>query len=163
MRHWIVVALGVATFVAAAILIGLLMTLPYPAQALERVRLQRGELEILARVVQAEATGEPAAGQRAVVWTVINRMKRPDVYGRTLTRVILAPYQYAKPVPLTDNAEAFLRALLASVQVLLGEVDDDSRGGTHFYRCDMPRPPRWAKRFKRTVRLGQHCFHSDGR
>jgi spore germination cell wall hydrolase CwlJ-like protein len=121
-------------------------------------RLQRGELEILARVVQAEATGEPAAGQRAVAWTIVNRMKRPDVYGKTLTRVILAPYQYAKPVPLNDNSEDYLRALLASVEVLLGTSPDTSNGGTHFFRCDMARPPRWAMRFKRTARIGRHCF-----
>ena len=80
-----------------------------------------------------------------------------------MTRVILAPYQYAKPVPLTDNSSAYLRALLASVQVLLADVPDDSFGATHFLKCDMTRPPRWARTFRRTVRIGSHCFHRDGR
>lgn len=162
MRQWLVFVLGFVLFVAVAVAFGLLAAVWNPSYGAERVRLQRGELEILARVVQAESTGEPAAGQRAVAWTVVNRMRRPEVYGPTVTRVVLAPYQYAKPVPLSDNSEAYLRALLATVQVLLGAVPDDSAGATHFLRCDLPRPPRWAVRFQRTVRIGKHCFHRDG-
>lgn len=157
---WLVFVLGLTAVIAAVVTVGLWLG---RADAAERVRLQRGELEILARVVQAEATGEPEAGKRGVAWTVVNRMARPEIYGATVTKVILAPYQYAKPLPLNDNSEAFLRALLATVQVLLATVPDDSLGATHFLRCDMRRPPRWTMTYQRTAKIGSHCFYRAAR
>lgn len=120
--------------------------------------LQKGELSLMARVVQAEATGEPPAGARAIAWTVMNRLREPETYGGTITKVLTRPYQYAKPAALNDTSVDFLRAMLATAQVLLGAVPDESLGSTHFARCDVrPRPP-WMRTFERRAVIGDHCF-----
>lgn len=151
---WFWIIAGVIAYVLAAAAIGLML-----AKCAVAAPLQRGELEIMARVVQAESTGEPEAGQRAVAWTMINRLRQPETYGRTLTKVILRPYQYAKPLPLSDNSAAYLKALLATVKALLGEGGDPSAGATHFLRCDMSRPPAWTRRLTRVAKIGAHCFY----
>lgn len=129
-----------------------------PAAAAE---LRPGELELLARVVAAEARGESLPGQRAIAWTVVNRLEEPETYGRTVTRVLLRPYQYAKPLAVGDAHPAYLRAMLASVQVLLGEVADDSHGATHFCRCDLRPLPAWARQFELRTRISGHCFYRE--
>jgi spore germination cell wall hydrolase CwlJ-like protein len=147
-----------ATIAAVWIVLGLLMVVIRCSGPADAADLRPGELEIMARIVQAETTGEPAAGARAVAWTMLNRL-RADGYGKTLTRVVLAPYQYAKPAPLVDNSAAYLRALLATVQAVLGEGGDPGRGATHFLRCDLRPQPEWARVFVRTAEIGQHCFY----
>lgn len=131
-----------------------------PADAAE---LRPGELEIMARIVQAETTGEPADGAKAVAWTMLNRLREPEAYGKTITRILTRPYQYAPPAPLVDNSLPYLRALLATVQAILGVGDDPGFGATHFVRCDLRPQPVWARTFVRTAVLGQHCFYKRRR
>lgn len=151
-----------ALIAALWVLIGLLMVFIHLTEPAEAADLRPGELEIMARIVQAESTGEPAAGARAVAWTMLNRL-RADGYGKTLTRVILAPYQYAKPAPLVDNSTDYLRALLATVQAVLGDGGDPSNGATHFLRCDLRPQPKWALEFERRAVHGAHCFYRERR
>jgi spore germination cell wall hydrolase CwlJ-like protein len=144
------------------VLLGLLMVFIHMTEPADAAELRPGELEIMARIVQAETTGEPAAGARAVAWTMLNRL-RSDGYGKTLTRIMLAPYQYAKPAPLVDSSTDYLRALLATVQAVLGEGGDPSNGATHFLRCDLRPQPRWALEFERRAVHGNHCFYRNTR
>ena len=118
------------------------------------------EISLLARVVQAEASNQPTAGMRAVAWTVVNRLRQPEIYGRTITSVLQARHQYARPKPLRPNSPAYLAALAATVQVLRGEGKDDSKGSTHFARCDMRPAPHWVRAMKRRAVIGKHCFYS---
>jgi spore germination cell wall hydrolase CwlJ-like protein len=119
--------------------------------------LRRGELEIMVRIVQAEATGEPAIGAKAVAWTMLNRL-RAGTYGKTLTRIMLAPHQYASPAPLDDSSDAYLKAMHATVSALLGVGGDPTGGSTHFARCDLRPQPLWMRTFERRAVHGTHCF-----
>lgn len=161
MRHrpgwgWFLATLAACALAAAAVLV--MMAVFRPVGAAE-LTLRPGELSLLARVVAAESTGEPIAGARAVAWTVVNRMQdAPETFGSSITKVLLRPYQYAKPVPIADNSPAYLKAMLATVQVLLGTVEDDSRGSTFFFRTDMRPWPRWAKHMQVRATIGKHTF-----
>jgi spore germination cell wall hydrolase CwlJ-like protein len=151
--HGVFIALA-----AVWIVVGIAMVFVHAARPAEGAELRPGELSLLVRVVAAETTGEPASGQRAVAWTVINRLREPETYGKTITKVILRPYQYAKPAPLDETSIAYLRALLATVQALLGEGGDSSNGSTHFARCDLRPQPPWMRTFERRAVHGAHCF-----
>jgi N-acetylmuramoyl-L-alanine amidase len=144
-----------AAYILSAVLIGVVMA----HCAVAAPKLQRGELELMARVVQRESTGESALGQKAVAWTVINRLREPEVYGATVTKILTRKYQYAKPAPADDSSPAHLRAMLATVEALLGVGGDPSNGSTHFLRCDLRPQPAWARRFERRAVLGHHCFY----
>jgi len=147
---WVLV---LATCCAIALLVMLGMR-----QKVYGAELQRGELDMMVRIVQAETTGEPVEGQRAVAFVMLNRLRSGD-YGKTLTKVLLRPYQFAKPAPLDDISPSYLRAMLATVQAVLRVVPDDSRGATHFHLCSMKPWPDWARRLKPTVRISSHCFY----
>lgn len=162
MRHrpgwgWLLAALATCALAAAGILI--LMALFRPVGAAELVRLRPGEIDLLTKVVAAESTGEPEQGQRAVAWVAINRMQdAPETFGKTLTRVLLAPSQFARPVPIADNSPSYLRAMLATLRAVLGEGGDPSGGALYFCRCDMKPMPAWSRQFQRTAVIGRHCF-----
>lgn len=148
---WVILVCALC-FLGAAFIVGMI------AGGAHGAALQRGELELLARVVQAESSGEPEPGARAVAWTVINRLDEPETYGRTITKVILRAHQYATPVPLDDASGAYLRALLATTKVLLGEGGDPSLGSTHFFRKDMRPWPAWSRHMERRAVIGNHVF-----
>jgi N-acetylmuramoyl-L-alanine amidase len=152
-RDWLRFVLVLAVYVAVALLIAVALV---HAVALAEAAVSR-DTDLLARVVQAEATGEPERGQRAVAWTAINRL-RAGTYGKTLSQVLQAPRQYAKPADV-GNSPAYREALQAASQALSRIGGDPGHGATHFYRCDMRRKPVWARRMVQTVRLGKHCFH----
>jgi len=126
----------------------------------EGAELRAGELSLIARVVAAESTGEPLEGARAIVWTVVNRLEEPEVYGRTITAVLTKPAQYAAPARYPDNSLPYVKAMLATVQVLLRAVPDNTAGATHFARCDVRPKPAWMRTFRMMVRIASHCFFS---
>lgn len=150
-RDWLFLLILLLLYLASAIVLGIGIA--------RSADLRRGELGMLARVVQAESTGEPADGQRAIAWTVVNRLREPETYGRTITKIIQKPHQYAKPAPLDDTSEAYHLALLATLQALLPIGEDSSNGSTHFHRCDMRPAPSWARRMARRAVIGKHCFY----
>ncbi len=119
-----------------------------------RVSLSPDELDLLARLVAAEARGETYTGQVAVAAVVLNRMDSP-LFPSDLRQVIYQPRQF-QPVdhgtihqPATDEARA------ATVAALRGE---DPTGGAIFffnpYKANSPF--LWARPV--TVWIGQHRF-----
>jgi spore germination cell wall hydrolase CwlJ-like protein len=149
MRDWLWLIGMLLIYAAVVVLVGVALH-----RVVDAAELRPGELELLARVVQSESTGEPAAGARAVAWTALNRLNA-GTYGKTLTAVLRAPRQYAKPAR-PSNGPAYQRALQAAAQAVLGEGPFPA---THFYRCSMARPPAWARRLPRVAVIGRHCFH----
>lgn len=161
MRHrpgwdWLLLTLAVCALAAAFVLGAMSM-----ARGAELPRLRPGELELMARIVAAESTGEPEPGARAVAWTIINRLDEPETFGSTVTKVILRPYQYAKPAAIRDNSPAYLKAMLATLKALLGEGGDPSLGSTHFARCDLSKPTKWMRVYELRVRISKHCFYKE--
>jgi N-acetylmuramoyl-L-alanine amidase len=161
MRHrpgwgWFVLVMVIVAIAACVVVI--MMALMRPVGAAEMVRLKPGELELMAKVVAAESTGEPEVGQRAVAWTILNRLDEPETFGRTVTKVLLSASQFARPAALPDTSPAYWRAMLATVRVLLGDGDDPSLGSTHFFRTDMKPWPHWAKHMQVRATIGKHTF-----
>lgn len=152
----LLLTLAICALAAAGTLV--LMMLMKPARGADAVRLKPGELELMARVVAAEARGESDAGQRAIAWVALNRLDEPETYGRTLTRVLLSPAQFAKPVPIADNSPAYWRAMHATTAALLGIGEDPSAGSLYFFRTDMTPWPAWAKHMQTRAVIGKHTF-----
>lgn len=166
MRHrpgfdWLLLTLAIcalaAAFVLGAMSVARGAELPSAKQSLVR-GLRPGEIDLLTKVVAAEARGESEAGQRAIAWVAINRLDAAPEYGSTLTRVLLAPGQFARPVPIADNSEAYMRAMLATLKAVLGEGPDPSRGSLYFFRTDMTPWPGWARHMQVRAAIGRHTF-----
>lgn len=117
------------------------------------------ELDLLVRLVSAEARGEPFEGMVAVAAVVFNRVRDPR-FPNTIRGVIeeVSPsgaYQFA---PVRDGSirrppdpaayDAVNRAMSGW---------DPSRGALGFYNPDLTRD-QWVRRQPVTVRIGNHVF-----
>jgi len=116
------------------------------------------ELDLFARLVHAEAAGEPFEGQVAVAASVLNRVRSP-LYPHTLSAVIYQVvggfYQYSPVLDGRINLPANESARRAVQEALNGR--DPSLGALGFFN---PRKTnnQWVRSQQVTVTIGQHVF-----
>jgi hypothetical protein len=128
-----------------------------PAQP-DGFRFTPAELDLFARLVHAEAAGEPFEGQVAVAASVLNRIRSP-LYPDTLTAVIYQVvngfYQYSPVLDGRINLPANESARRAVQEALSGR--DPSLGALGFFN---PRKTdnQWVRSRPVTVTIGQHVF-----
>jgi N-acetylmuramoyl-L-alanine amidase len=117
---------------------------------------QSGDLNLLARLISAEARGEPYEGQVAVGAVVLNRVKHPS-FPNTLSEVIYQPWaftcindgQFDQPV-----AESAYRA---AQDALNGW--DPSYGAIYYFNPDTA-TSAWIWSRPLIVQIGKHRFCS---
>ena len=124
------------------------------------------EYRLLARLIYGEARGEPVQGRIAVACVVRNRVRRPSWWGRTWREVMLKPYQFSCFNPgdpnfrvvltVSENDPLFRECVWIAQGVILGILQDNTDGATHYHRWD--RSPKWGRRMKATVTIGNHVF-----
>lgn len=140
-------------------------------------------LQIMALTVWGEARGEPALGQRAVAWVILNRWKQPGWWCRnsgdgiqddSLAAVCKHPKQFScwntndanrKHLidPVTLSLPEYKRILSICSEALLASGEDDPTDGAEYY-CTISamRKTAWAKERKPTVMIGNHAFYKLG-
>ncbi|EEG77345.1 cell wall hydrolase [Dethiobacter alkaliphilus] len=116
------------------------------------------ELDLLARLVRAEAEGEPYRGQVAVAASVLNRVDDPR-YPNTLSGVINQVsngfYQYSPVLDGRINRPANDSARRAVQAALNGE--DPSLGATGFYN-PAKTSNQWVRQQPVTITIANHVF-----
>jgi N-acetylmuramoyl-L-alanine amidase len=131
---------------------------PAPPAQTNALRLTAAELDLFARLVHAEAAGEPFEGQVAVAASVLNRVRSP-LFPNTLTavihQVVNGHYQYSPVLDGRINLPANESARRAVQEALNGR--DPSLGATGFFN---PRKTnnQWVRSRPVTVTIGQHVF-----
>lgn len=113
------------------------------------------DLELLARVIHAEARGEPYNGQVAVGAVVLNRVAS-NQFPNTVREVIYAPNQFTSvsdgQINLTPNETSYQ----AAKDALAGK--DPSKGALFFYNPKTARTLSWLQTRPTTVQIGNHVF-----
>ena len=116
------------------------------------------DIDLLARLVHAEAAGEPYIGQVAVAATVLNRVKSP-IYPNTIRGVIYqVAYGYYQYSPVLDgriNLPANKTAYQAVYDALSGW--DPSNGALGFYNPSKT-GNQWVRQQTVTTVIGNHIF-----
>jgi hypothetical protein len=116
------------------------------------------DLDLLARLISAEARGEPYEGQVAVGAVVLNRVNSPN-FPNTIREVIYQKGQFTSAENGAINAEPTASSTRAAKAALSGE--DPSRGALYF--CNPLQSSEEGLRFistrTMTVRIGQHVFY----
>lgn len=123
----------------------------------------KAELDLLARLVHAEAKGEPYKGQVAVAATVLNRLRHPD-YPDTITGVINQVivtngrryYQYEPVLNGSIHQPAGELAVSAVWDALAGW--DPSLGATGFFAPAKVGSGSWVRTRPVTITIGNHRF-----
>lgn len=113
------------------------------------------ERDLLARLIHAEARGEPLEGQIAVGAVVINRVKS-DKFPNTITEVIYQKGQFS-PIALgTMPKVSHESAVEAAERALAGE--DPTGGALFFYNPKTTAAPEFWKTRPVIKQIGNHNF-----
>lgn len=124
------------------------------------MKLSSADLDLFARLVHAEAAGEPFEGQVAVAASVLNRVKSsryPDTVREVILQVTDGYYQYSPVldgrIKLPANKSAHRAVRLA----LLGL--DPTGGATGFYNPELT-DDKWVRSQSVNKKIGNHIFFS---
>lgn len=118
----------------------------------------------LALNVYHEARGEDLVGQAAVAHVTLNRVadrRYPDDICGVVTQGTARACQFSWFCNSNSNRaydrDSFRRALRVTLDVLTGNLDDPTRGATHFVSTRISLPG-WARRLRQTATIGGHRF-----
>jgi len=131
---------------------------PAPVSRSGNRTVSQAELELLARLVHAEAGGEPYLGQVAVAATVLNRVESP-LYPNSITAVIYQVtngyYQYSPVLDGRINLPATESAYKAALEAINGA--DPTNGATGFYNPSKT-TNQWVRSQPVATVIGNHVF-----
>lgn len=125
-----------------------------PKQVISKT-ISREELNLLARLISAEARGEPFVGQVAVGAVVLNRVVS-NYFPDSIKRVIYQPGQFAVVSDGQINNQPTRQAYRAAETVLNGQ--DPSRGALYFYNPKTAKTMQWLSTRSTLVKIGDHVF-----
>lgn len=140
---WVLVALGA------------IITISIYSQTKESYSRKTGDVELLARVIRAEAEAEPYTGQVAVGAVILNRIQDPD-FPNTLAGVIYEPRAFESVSngmvnrPPTESARKAANAALSGW--------DPSGGALFFFNPAKVGAKSYVWTRKIIQRIGKHVF-----
>lgn len=113
----------------------------------------------LALNIYYEARGEPELGKRAVAYATINRTENNN----EVCKIIQEPGQFSwlpakrpiKDIRAFHDAKQMAREVIADTE----RINDPTKGATYFHHEGVH--PSWAKKFKRTLKVGKHIFYRE--
>ncbi|NIK68008.1 MULTISPECIES: cell wall hydrolase [unclassified Paenibacillus] len=121
---------------------------------LKKVSANQEELDLLARIVYAEARGESYKGQVAVAAVVLNRLDA-DGFPKTIKGVI----EQSGAFTAVDDGQYYLKpdstAYKAALDALGGK---DPSNGALYYFNPKTATSKWIWSRKQTVQIGNHIF-----
>ena len=128
----------------------------------QKYNLSPADLELLARLVRAEAEGESYVGQVAVAASVLNRLKDPR-YPNSISQIVYQVdqgiyYQYSPVMDGRINLPATATARKAVEDAINGW--DPSHGAIGFYN-PAKTTNRWVTSQPRTTTIGGHVFFKN--
>ena len=112
------------------------------------------DLDLLARVVRAEAEGEPYDGQVAVAAVILNRVKHPE-FPNTIPGVVYEPLAFSVVANGEVNKPANASAVQAAHAALNGW--DPTGGALYFYNPSKTRSA-WIRSRPVLKTIGGHIF-----
>lgn len=113
------------------------------------------EIDLLARIVRAEAQTEPFEGKVAVADVVLNRVESSK-FPNTIKEVIYAPNQF-QPVANGEINKPADEESIEAVFTALTDNGDISQDALFFYNPSIA-TNRWLDSRQTTVVIGQHAF-----
>ncbi|MFC0470137.1 cell wall hydrolase [Halalkalibacter kiskunsagensis] len=113
------------------------------------------ELDLLARIVRAEAQSEPFEGKVAVADVVLNRVESPQ-FPDTIKEVIYEPGQF-QPVANGQINKPADEESIEAVDAVLSDMRNITEESLFFYNPDIA-TNRWLDSRETAVVIGQHVF-----
>jgi N-acetylmuramoyl-L-alanine amidase len=115
---------------------------------------RENEVNLLARVINGEARGEPYEGQVAVGAVILNRVRHPS-FPNTMSGVIYQPGAFTAVVDGQINSAMYQSAVSAARDALNGW---DPTGGAIYYYNPRTATNQWIRSLPVIKTIGQHVF-----
>ncbi|KOO42803.1 cell wall hydrolase [Priestia koreensis] len=127
----------------------------HKAEAAEKqVSLSSNEKDLLARLVTAEAKGEPYAGQVAVATVVLNRLDS-DKFPDSLKGIVYQKNEFSPVLNGSINDPATSEAKKAVDEAI--NFHGKGQGSLFFYNPDKT-DNQWLRGKHETIKIGEHVF-----
>jgi N-acetylmuramoyl-L-alanine amidase len=123
--------------------------------SLEKISISESEMDLLARLVRAEAQTEPFEGKIAVACVVLNRVESPK-FPNTIKDVIYTPGQF-QPVLNGEIHKPADEESINAVKAALTEHRQIATESLFFYNPAIA-TSRWLDSRPTTLVIGQHVF-----
>ena len=140
------------------ILVGQYLKIPAKAQRSQQLASRGGfswrEIDLIARVVNGEARGEPYIGQVAVAAVILNRLQNAN-FPKTVAGVIYQPGAFTACSDGQINAPMTDSALRATRDAIAGW---DPTNGALYYWNPVTATSKWVWSRKITQKIGNHVF-----
>lgn len=115
---------------------------------------KQGDLNLLSRIISAEARGEPYIGQIAIGGVVLNRVKHPS-FPHTISGVIYQPGAFTAVSDGQFNQPATDSAKRAAQEAMNGY---DASGGAIYYYNPKTATNQWIRSRPVIKTIGEHVF-----
>lgn len=128
------------------------------------------ERVLLGLVVWREARGESDECRTAVAYSILNRVRHPGWWGKTILAVIAKKWQYSSMTDPNDPqlttwpqySDDWFECLEIANDVIDGTLPDPAPGADSYYDCSI-KPPKWATPNKLVRVIGRISFYNlDG-
>ncbi|MGO4106081.1 cell wall hydrolase [Paenibacillus sp. YAF4_2] len=121
---------------------------------LKKVSVNQEELDLLARIIYAEARGESYKGQVAVAAVVLNRLAS-DQFPKTLKGVI----EQSGAFTAVDDGQYYMKPNATAYKAALEALEgNDPTQGALYYFNPKTATSQWIWSRKQTVQIGNHIF-----
>ena len=124
---------------------------------------------ILARTIYGEVRGEDDEAKIAVANVVMNRVRNPKWWGKTVKEVCLVRKQFscfnfgdpnfAELVNITIKNKVFQVCFGIAYSVMKGLLHDNTNGATHYHNKDIDTV--WDDKMSIALKLGNLLFYSE--
>ncbi|MBO1514182.1 cell wall hydrolase [Metabacillus bambusae] len=120
-----------------------------------KLSISDDEIDLLARLVRAEAQTESFEGKAAVASVVLNRVESPQ-FPDSIKKVIYEPGQF-QPVSNGEINQPADKESIKAVHAVLSDLRNIAKDSLFFYNPDIA-TNRWLDSRETTVVIGQHVF-----
>jgi spore germination cell wall hydrolase CwlJ-like protein len=114
---------------------------------------QPEESTCLAKIIYAEARGEPRESQVGVAYTVKNR--RLKARNKSICQIARSRAYVSRNIRNPKNKKYFGRM---ARKVLTGEIPNNVKNATHFVATTLQRKPKWYNKKNIIAKYGRHEF-----
>jgi N-acetylmuramoyl-L-alanine amidase len=125
----------------------------------KRVSLSSADLDYFARLVHAEAQGQPYEGQVAVAEVVLNRVDSKE-FPNTVRAVIDEHYGSVPAFSPVDNGQINNPADASAKKAVQDAINGSnySKGALFFYNPDLTAKDNWIRSRTVLFKIGDHAF-----
>lgn len=138
-------------------------------QILTNVSDVDGTVDTLARTLWGEARGETKAGREAIASVILNRLKKPSRFGKSIEEVCLKPAQFScwndgdpnlpKLKKVDKSNPIFAECVAIAENAVQGLLADSVIGADHYHTTGVS--PTWSHGKTPCITIGNHLFFNN--